>query len=398
MPTPWRLTLGLLSLSQALSQSISVFIMTLAGLVGALLSPDPALATLPIAAVVLGTLLGLIPFSRWMAVQGRRSGFRWGIFLGLLGGVLALAGLALQSFWVFTAGHVLIGLQQGSFQYLRFAASEMMPPEHRSRGISLVLAGGVVAAFLGPWMAFLARSGGLDAEVGLAYAPVVVLFLILQGVFARVPVLTSSSPGMVNSEAAVPPRPLAALMFQPAYLQALVGSAVGYATMILLMTATPLAMAHSGHGSSETSWIIQWHVLGMFVPSFFTGHLIDRWGHRPLLALGLLALFLDAVAAIVFQGLWSYWVSLTLLGIGWNFLYIASTSRLTQTYRPAEKEKAQAAHDLAVFAVNTVATYTAASLLGQLGWAGLHWWSLPLLAVTSVVILFPLKSNPRSLP
>lgn len=389
MSRSWKFPLILLSSSQALSQSISVFIMTLSSLAGAHLSPDPALATLPVAAVILGTLAGLFPLARWMAHNGRRSGFRLGVFIGALGALLAVGGLAIASPWVFAAGHFLMGIQQGGFQYLRFTASEIVPEQHRSRGISLVLAGGIVAAFLGPWLAHFSRSIGVDIPYGLAYGPLVGLYGILILNFVFMPVLEESSPLLKQTMELRKPRSLLRIIRQPAYLQALLGSIVGYALMILLMTATPLAMDHGGHSSQDISWVIQWHVLGMFVPSFFTGSLIKRLGHRSILALGILAILIDVLAAIFLKGLWSYWVSLVLLGIGWNFLYIASTSRLTGTYRPEEKEKTQAAHDIVVFTVNTLATYSAAILLKSLGWITIHLWVLPLLMVTAVLILIP---------
>jgi len=392
----WKVPLGLLSTSQAVSQSISVFIMTLSSLAGAYLSPDSALATIPIAAVVLGTLIGLFPLARWMAWKGRRSGFRLGIGLGLFGALLSMFGLSTRSIWVFSIGHLFIGLQQGAFQYLRFTASEIVPESHRSRGISLVMAGGVFAAFLGPWLAYSSRNLGIELNFGLAYGPLVALYIILVLIFAFMPSLNPTTKDKTETVFNRAARPLWDIIRQPAYLQALLGSAVGYALMILLMTATPLAMNHAGHSSQEISWIIQWHVLGMFVPSFFTGSLIKRFGHRPILALGIIAIGVDILAALFLQGIWSFWTSLLLLGIGWNFLYIGSTSRLTTCYRPEEKEKAQACHDIIVFSVNTLATYSAASLLTKLGWLQMHVWVLPLLALTAIGIMLPHpKKQPR---
>lgn len=393
----WKLALGLLSTSQAVSQSISVFIMTLSSLAGAYLSPGTALATIPIAAVVLGTLIGLFPSAKWMQWKGRRSGFRLGSGFGLFGAFLSMVGLNTTNIWLFSMGHLFMGLQQGAFQYLRFTASEVVPESQRSRGISLVMAGGVVAAFLGPWLAYFSRSLGIELNFGLAYGPLVILYLVLVLIFAFIPDLNPAQEGKIKPETTPFARPLWVIIRQPEYVQSLLGSTIAYALMILLMTATPLAMNHAGHSSHEISWIIQWHVLGMFVPSFFTGGLIKRFGHRPILSLGILAIAVDIFAALLLQGLWSYWASLLLLGIGWNFLYIASTSRLTSCYQPEEKEKAQAAHDIVVFSVNTLATYSAASLLGNLGWVQLHAWVIPLLVLTALGVLLPLqKKNPKA--
>lgn len=404
----WRRTLGLLAGSQALSQSLSVFVMTLSSVTGAALAPDPAWASWPVAAVILGTFTGLFPLAWLMARRGRRWGFGLSAALGALGAAASMGGLAAGSFELFTLGHLFIGLQQAGFQYLRFAAAETVPEAQTARALSLVLGGGVVAAFLGPWLAHFARSAGLDLPWGLAYGPLAALYALLALLLVLLPRLETSSeapavppapagPGRAELSAAdaaslaSPPRSSLDLLTQPVFLKSVLGSSAGYALMILLMTATPLAMGHEGHASHEVSWVIQWHVLGMFVPSFFTGSLIRRWGLKPVLSLGLAALGLEVLTALWVQGIWSYWGSLMLLGLGWNFLYVGSSHRLTGTYRPAEKERVQAAHDIAVFSLNTLATYGAAGLLGALGWQGLHLWTLPLIALTALGILWPEK-------
>jgi len=393
MPVPWKKSLALLSGAQAISQSVSVFIMTLSSIAGAFLSTDSRMVTIPVAAVILGTLLGLFPSAAWMAVKGRRSGFRIGTAFGLLGALIVVLGLSQRNIWVFAAGHLFIGFQQGAFQYLRFAAGETVPITHKSKGISLVLAGGVIAAFLGPWIAHWSRSQGLETLWGLAYGPLLILYSFMILIFVFLPELSSQGPHPLNGTTKRPPRKLRFIITQLPYLQALLGSVVGYAIMILLMTATPLSMGHSGHSSADTSWVIQWHVLGMFVPSFFTGSLIKKFGHRPILLLGILALGADALTVLLLPGLWGYWLSLTLLGIGWNFLYIASTSRLTGTYRPEEKEKAQAFHDVVVFTINVAATYAAAHLLKVLGWETLHLGMIPMVIISGAFILWPRKKN-----
>jgi len=289
-----------------------------------------------------------------------------------------------------------MGLQQGTFQYLRFAAGEVVPEKNRSQGISLVLGGGIVAAFAGPWLAHLSRTQGLDLPFGLAYGPLVILYSLMILLLVLLPNLSEPATGIATLPIPHKPRALLKIVSQRPYLQSLLGSILGYAVMILLMTATPLAMEQHGHTSGETSWIIQWHVLGMFVPSFFTGSLIKRFGHRVILFLGLVLLLADALVVFTLTGITAWWLSLTLLGIGWNFLYIASTSRLTETYKPEEKEKAQAFHDIAVFSVNVVATYGAANLVSLWGWTNLHVVMIPLVVVAGVFLLWPKAKAPLS--
>ena len=388
MKHTWKKTLTLLSISQAFSQSVSIFILTISAVIGVLLTGNERFATIPVAAIFSGTMIGIFPLAKLMALKGRRHGFRIAIGLGALGTAISIFGLFTESFWIFAIGHLFIGMQQGGFQFLRFAASEMVPREQKSKGISLVLAGGIVAAFLGPWMAHFSRTYGMSEVLYYAYVPILLMYTILSVLFWIVPELESLSPDNDIKSNEIKARPLRAIFFRLPFLQALVGSAVSFALMILLMTATPLAMSRVGFKSADTSLVIQWHVLGMYIPSFFTGSLIKFLGHKKVILLGVLAIFAEICIVFITQNFLSFLMSLTLLGIGWNFIYISSTSRLTQCYKSSEKEKAQAVHDMVVFSFSTLATFLAGPLLKNLGWVNMHLYALAVLMMTAVFILF----------
>ncbi len=391
MKHSWKRSLALLSISQSFSQSVSIFILTISSVIGALIGGNEKLATVPIAAVFSGILIGIFPLAWVMARFGRRFGFRLAITIGILGATISITGLYINSFWIFSLGHVLIGIQQGGFQFLRFAASEIVPVEHKSKGISLVLAGGIAAAFIGPWLAHFSRIYGITETLVFAYIPLLILYFLLLILFLIIPELEAvidEKDILKNISAA---RSLKAIIFKRPFLQALTGSAIGYSLMILLMTATPLAMGRSGFKSADTSMVIQWHVLGMYIPSFFTGSLIKALGHRKVILFGVLAILLEICIVFISQSYFSFLLSLTLLGVGWNFLYIASTSRLTICYRTSEKEKVQAAHDIVVFSFSTLATFLAGPLLINSGWINMHIYALILLIITAVFILYKFK-------
>jgi MFS family permease len=369
----------LLAVAQALFQTASVMVMTIGGLAGAMVAADPKLATLPIAAMFLGTAVCTVPAATWMARVGRRMGFLLGAVLGVGAGVLAAAGLWIGSLWLLSAGTFLVGAYQAFAQFYRFAAGEVADDAFRPRAISLVLAGGVVAAVLGP---LLARWGGplaSTAYVG-AFLLLATVSLIATGVLFGLRVPAPAAGAQQGG------RSLAQIMRQPAYMAALFGAATGYGVMILAMTATPLAMVHHHHALSDATVVIQLHVLGMFVPSFFTGPLISRFGVLRVMMAGVALLGGHVVISLTGTSFHSFAGALVLLGVGWNFLYIGGTTLLTTTYTSAEKGRAQAANDLSVFVVGLLSSLAAAPLLQALGWQNLNLVLLPWLAAAALVL------------
>jgi MFS family permease len=374
-----------LASAQALFQTASVMVMTVGALAASRIAPEPWLATAPIAAMFLGTAAATWPAASLMARHGRRPGFILGALLGVLGGLLGAAGIWTGSLLLLSLGTGLVGAYQGCAQFYRFAAAEVSDAAFRPRAISYVLAGGIFAALAGPE---LGRLGGplLAAEYAGSFLLLSVVSLLAAGLLSglRAPVPASTGTAAAGEEA----RPLGAIVAQPAYLVALFAAATGYGVMILAMTATPLAMVHHGHEVHDAARVIQAHVLGMFLPSFFTGSLIARFGVLRIMLTGVVVLSTHVGITLTGTGFGSFLGALVLLGVGWNFLYIGGTTLLTETYQPSERARAQATNDLTIFAVGLSSSLAAGALLQGLGWQTLNAILLPWLALAGLAILW----------
>lgn len=373
----------LLATAQALFQTASVMVMTVGGLAGAHIASRPELATMPIAAMFLGTAVSTFPASMWMTRVGRRAGFVLGALLGVAGGLAAATGIWIGSLLLLAFGTFLVGSYQAFAQFYRFAAGEVANDAFRPRAISLVLAGGVVAALAGP---MVGRFGAplLPAEYAGSFLLLALVSLASAAVLLglRIP-----APKEEPGEAA-PGRSWSVIVFQPAYLVALFGAATGYGVMILAMTATPLAMVHHHHNLSAAASVIQLHVLGMFLPSFFTGSLIARFGVLRIMLTGVLLLAGHVITTLSGTGFSSFAGALILLGVGWNFLYIGGTTLLTTTYTAPERGRAQATNDMTIFAVGLACSFSAAALLQAFGWQVLNLLLLPWLAIAAASLVW----------
>ncbi len=370
-----------LALAQALMMSVNTLLITASAIIGYQLAADKSLATLPLALQFLATMLGSVPASFIMQRIGRKGGFLLASLLGLGGSALAILALLEQSFLLYCLATPLFGLYTAFGNYFRFTATEVAPPSQRDHAISLVLAGGVVAAVVGPNLASHSKTllqidfVGSFVAVALLYALNLVNFLSMK------------LPRPVNPSVSSGARPLREIVGQASYLTALLSATVGYAVMSLLMTATPLAMMQQ-HSFPDVAFVIQWHVLGMFAPSFFTGRLIQRFGARRIVTAGAMAFL--ACIAINLNGtsVTHYWLALFLLGIGWNFMFIGGTSLLTETYTEAEKAKAQAFNDLVIFTSVTLASLGAGALQHAWGWQQVNLMVLPLIATSLLAVLW----------
>jgi MFS family permease len=373
----------LLATSQALFQTTSVLVMTIGALAGAMVAPRPELATAPIAAMLLGTTLGTVPASMWMARVGRRPGFIFGALAGAAGGFAAAAGIWTGSLLMLATGTFLVGVYQAFAQFYRFAASEVADEGFRPRAISLVLAGGVVAAILGP---ALAQAGGplLTPVYTGSFLLLALVSLVASGLLLglKVPRL---APRAADADGG---RPLGAIVRQPSYAVALFGAATGGGVMILAMTATPLAMTHHHHALPIAALVIQLHVLGMFLPSFFTGSLIARFGVLRIMLAGVGLLAGHVMLTLSGTGFASFASALVLLGVGWNFLYIGGTTLLTETYSEAEKGRAQATNDMTIFGVSLLASLSAGLLHQLFGWQALNLLLLPWLGTAALALIW----------
>jgi len=379
----------ILASCQALFQTGLVLIVIVGGLAGYLLATDKALATLPIAAMMLGTALVTVPASLLMGRIGRRTGFALGTLLGAAGAALSVAGLLAGWFWVFCLGHVFLGAYQGFAQYYRFAAADAAPPAFRSHAISFVIAGGVVAAIAGPQLANLTKDLA-------ASGPFVASYLALVGLSLAATALV----GLLDVAAPVAPtasawaRPLSVIVRQPVFLVAVCGAAVGHGVMMLAMSAMPLAMVSHDHGMGDAAFVIQWHVLAMAVPSFFSGVLIARFGAPVIMFAGIALLAGNVIIALSGVEVLHFLLAHILLGIGWNFSYVGGTTLVTEAYHPAEKAKVQGINDLVIFGASVVLSFAAGGLFEFFGWWGVNIGAVPFLVLAGTAIaLFSLTSK-----
>ena len=365
----------LLAFSQAVTLSAIVMSMTLAAILGGNLAPDRGLATLPIAVMVIGTALASLPAALLMRRHGRRAGFVIGAAVGVSGSLLSALALHRSSFTLFVVGHLLLGSFQGFANHYRFAAVEATDAAHSSRAISWVVAGGVVAAFLGPQLGQWGRDWFAGDHFVGSYLAQGALGLVAMALLSqvRLPPVAAAIEGDA--------RPMREILTQPALRASVLGTAVGYAVMIMVMTATPLAMLGCGLPGTSVTPVIQWHVVGMFAPSFFTGNLVERHGAPLVMQIGFV-LLLGHVAIVLLGIEFLHFMSgLILLGIGWNFAFIGGTALLTQSLRPAEQLKVQAINEFAVFGVVALASLSAGWLYDRFGWTALNLAVVPLLIV-----------------
>lgn len=381
----------LLASTQALFQTASVMVMTISGLVGLQLAIDKGLATLPIAMMMVAAAVTMIPASMLMQRFGRKVGFLLGTTLGCAAGLIAAWAIWLQSFWLFVLANMLVGGYQAFAQYYRFAAADIASADFKSRAISWVIAGGVVAALAGPNIARVLQDIGpvpfLPAYLALFAVSVLALLIVTR--ITIPPVAVNDVHGTA--------RPLLEIMRQPVFLTALIGSSVGYAVMIMVMTATPLAMQMCGQSVGSSATVIQWHVLGMFLPSFFTGNLIRRYGVLQIMGVGIALLAGHVTIALTGIEFLHFLSGLILLGVGWNFLFIGGTTLLTEAYSPSERAKTQAAHDFLMFGSVSLASFSAGGLLNAWGWQSVNLTALPFLgvALTAVIALGALRWRTR---
>ena len=368
----------LLATSQALTLSAVVVSMTLAAILGGVLAPDRGLATLPVAAMVIGTALASTPASLFMQRYGRRIGFFIGAGLGLAGSLLSAWGLQRRTSSGFVLGHLLMGGSQGFANYYRFAAVEAAGEKHASRAISWVVAAGVVAAFACPQLAVSGRDWlAGDAFVGSYLAQALLSLMVLAMIAQlRLPAIAVGEQGEA--------RPLRQIVAQPALRASVFGVAVGYAVMIMAMTATPLAMLGCGLDTNDVRPVIQWHVVGMFAPSFFTGALVARHGAPRIMQFGFVLLLCHVGVAVAGVESWHFLSALILLGVGWNFAFIGGTALLTQTYRPAEQTKVQSFNESLIFGLVALASLGAGWLYDRFGWNALNLATVPLLLTALV--------------
>lgn len=372
----------LLALCQALAMTTNTILITTAALIGYALAADKALATLPLAVRQIATMTGTIPASLLMQRIGRRGGFLVGTMMGSLGAGLAIYSLAIAHFWLFTSAMAFLGLANSFVGYYRFAAADVVDEPRRAQAISWVIAGGIIAAILGPWFA-TGSQGWFNSEL---YIGALIATLGLQ-LLSGLCLWGLKIPPPPTHATTVQTRPLARIIRQPKFLVATLGSTISYSIMVLVMTATPLAMNAADHSFNQTAAVIQWHVFGMFGPSLITGWLIHRFGVLTIVQVGTV-LTLGCMGINLAGTEFSHFaIALLLLGLGWNFMYVGSTTLLTETHTSTEKGKVQAAHDFIVFSMVAVATLLSGQIFEQFNWQILNHVSWPPVLITLLVVL-----------
>lgn len=374
----------LLALASAIGGSAGPIAIGTGGLVGAALLPadQMALATVPVSAFILGPALASIPAAMLMRRIGRRNGFIVGTMIGALGAAIVTAGIVGQGFWLFCLGMVLLGAAGAFGQQYRFAAADAAPADFRPRAISWVLAGGVVTGVVGPQLS-------IHAQALIPGAPLAGPYLAVVGLFALAALTLSwlkvpAPPPIVSGATG---RPLLSILLKPKFLIALLAAVSSYALMSLIMTATPLAMVEHNHSHADAQTGIQWHVIAMFAPSFFTGSLIARFGKSGIVIAGLLLIAGSATVALAGTSLWHFWIALILLGIGWNFGFIASTAMVAELYRPEEAFRVQAMNEFVLFSVVAIASFSSGGLLVASGWTLVNLIVYPIVAVSVLLIV-----------
>ena len=377
-----RRNVFLLACCQALLFTNNVTLISLNGLAGFALADNKMLATLPVTGYVVGAAISTFPASMWMKRVGRRNGFLTGTLFGLAGGVIATLGIYLSSFWTLVFGTLVLGTYNAFGQYYRFAAADSTPVQWKAKAISLVMAGGLVGGIIGPEMSKYTRD--LVQPTFLAsYASLLGFCLVTMAILSglRIP---DPKAGEVHGAT----RGLKEIMAQPAFVVAVVVSALGYGVMNLLMTSTPLAMGFCGHPYAAAASVISAHVIAMFGPSFFTGSLIQRFGVLNVMMAGVVAMFGCVAIGLSGQLVVHFWWSLVLLGIGWNFMYVGGTTLLTEAYSPAEKAKTQGANEILIFCTTATSSFASGVLVNSAGWNILNYVALPFLAIAGAAALW----------
>jgi MFS family permease len=380
--------IALLGICQALTQSGNTLMFASSALaVLTIVGPDLRMwANLPVTMQHLGVMLSVFPASLLMMRRGRKFGFRTGSLFGMAGSTCAAIGLQLASFPVMCLGGLLLGYAVANMQLYRFAAVELAPSNFRAKAISYVTSGGVIAGMVGPTLARVTPDLW-QPLFQASFVSVVVLHAVVFTIlgFIEFPVIKAE-------DASGPQRPLLEIVTQPAYMVAAVGAMIAFGVMSFVMAASPLAIVQCGLSKSEAPVTIFVHVMGMFVPAFFTGHLIQRFGVFNMMTIGIALLITGVAVALHGTTEWHFRGALGLNGVGWNFLFVGATTLLTTTYRPAERGKAQAFNDFMVFGTTATASLMASVVLEVKGWAFLNYLAFALVCVALVVIgLFRLR-------
>jgi MFS family permease len=370
----------LLTLCQGLFLTNNVVFIAINGLVGLQLAPRTWMATLPLTAYVAGGALSTILVARHQRTLGRRRAFQLGLLVAIVATALCALASWQRSFGLLLLGTVLAGYYQANASLYRFAAAELVPASAREKAISWVLAGGILGAVIGPNLASATRDVLPQPFTG-AYLSLVGVALLALVLISRI-----EFPPMPTAAQLAGGRRLSEIARQPVFIVAVAAAALGYGVMNLLMAATPIAMAMYEHPFSDAALVLEWHVLGMFVPSFFTGHLIRRFGALPVMVVGLMLNIACVAFALSGTDLMHFLGALFVLGVGWNFLYTGGSTLLAEAYRPEERTTAQGAMDFCVYSTMTLTSFSSGALVTTGGWSSMNIGSLLPLSLLALAL------------
>ncbi|HYC45973.1 MAG TPA: MFS transporter [Burkholderiales bacterium] len=373
-----------LACCQSTLQVTGVTLVAVTGLAGYAIAADKSLSTVPLTSYVIGSAISTVPASLLMNAIGRRAGFQVGAAFGVAGGAICALAIYLASFWLLCAGMMVMGFFTAFGKYYRFAAADAAEVSFRAKAISLTLAGGLIGGFFGPEMAKLTTGA---FEGGLTYlAP----YLSLMGVALVAMVLLTQLdiPKPTAHERKESGRPLAQIMTQPVFIVAALAGMLSYGIMNLMMTSTPLAMLAHEHHFNDAAFVLQWHMIGMYAPSFFTGSLIARFGVLNVILTGCMLMLVCIVAALTGTELLNFWLAMSMLGVGWNFMFVGASALLTEVHAPAERAKTQAANDFLIFLTMAISSASSGLLLNKSGWHAVNYGSVPFLLLAAVATMW----------
>ncbi|MBP2295583.1 MFS transporter [Azospirillum rugosum] len=396
LPTlsPGRRDAWVLALCQGLYTAAISIDLTLTGLTGYQLAPDKALATLPFALITVAGAVVTLSAAFLLQRLGRRLGFALGALAGACGGAVSVWAVMHANFWVFCLGTAAVGVFQAFAGYYRLAAADAVGAAEKGRAVSRVLAGGVVAAVLGPLLAAWSKDLFPQALFAGAYLMVCLLGLLslalLLGLYRDHQTAAAAGPQAIE-----PPRSFAEVARQPIFAASVANNVIGSAVMMLVMTAAPLAAVGHHHSIDDGAGIIQWHMVGMYAPSLIAGTLIQRVGLGPMLFAGMALNAACVAVAMASTDLVAFYLALFCLGVGWNFMFVGGTTLLAQSYRPSERAKVQGLAELLRYGITAAASLVAGPLLERYGWAGLNAAVLPLLALAAAMTLWWVAAQRR---
>jgi predicted MFS family arabinose efflux permease len=381
--------LFLLTCCQAVGQSCNTMMFAATGLSVITFYHRPDLANLPVTMQHIGVMIWVFPAALLMQRVGRSAGFRVGSLFGMAGAVVMAFGLYTGNFLAMCVGGLILGYAVACLQMYRFAAAELVPVHYRAKAISWVTAGGVAAAVIGPSLVRLTHDMTMPLYVA-TYAAILVLHVIVFTImsFISFPSTRTLVEHAPEAQASLPPRPLWEIASQPRFIASAMAGMLAFGTMSFIMSASPLAIVGCGLPHSEAHWVIFVHVLGMFVPAFFTGNLINRFGTTTVMAWGIMLMLTGVAIALSGMSEWNFRIALTLNGVGWNFLFVSATTVVTTCYRPNERGKAQALNDFLVFGTTATSSFMAGYLQDKWGWYPLNWFSVLLVLLAAIAVIW----------